>query len=251
MEMRKLLVFLVVTSIFMYMIWINFKILNKYGNKKVLSAFMISGLGLISAGTFLDVVAELVNMKLNSIISTCFTAGAIVFGAYIVLWTKYLVDVISSLYNKAHNDIMTGVYNRSGFKEAFEEKTSRKPIFYIMVFDLDKTKIINDKLGHFKGDEYIINSANIIQEEVGNFGFVGRTGGDEFVACIENVNDDEIERIKHMIKKRVSNIFYMYNTHISIGYSIYGRDAENIEELLKIADKRMYEDKFSRRKQLL
>lgn len=251
MEMRKLLVFLVVTSIFMYMMWMNFKILNKYGNKKVLSAFMISGLGLISAGTFLDVVADLANIKLNNIISTCFTAGAIVFGAYIVLWTKYLVDVISNLYKKAHNDTMTGVYNRSGFEKAFEEKTSRKPAFYIMVFDLDKTKMINDKFGHFKGDEYIINSANIIQEEVRKFGFVGRTGGDEFVACLENINEEEIEKIKYAIKKRVSNIFHMYNTQISIGYSIYGIDAENLEELLKIADKRMYEDKFSRRKQLI
>lgn len=250
-EFRKLLVFLVVTSLFMYMMWMNFKVLNKYGNKKVLSALMITGLGLISAGTFLDVVADLANIKLNNTISTCFTAGAIVFCTYIVLWTKYLVNVISILYKKAHNDNMTGVYNRSGFKKAFEEKTLRKPTFYIMVFDLDKTKMINDKFGHFKGDEYIIKSANIIKEEIGEFGFVGRTGGDEFVAYIENVNEDEIERIKHMIKKRVSDIFYMHNTQISIGYSRYGMDAQNLEELLKIADKIMYEDKFSRRKQLL
>lgn len=248
--MRKLLVFLVVISIFMYMMWMNFKVFNKYGNKKILSSFMISGLGLISVGTLLDFVAELNNIRLNNIISTCFTAGAIVFGAYIVLWTKYLVDVISSLYKKAHNDTMTGVYNRSGFQNVFEEKTSKNSIFYIMIFDLDKTKEINDNFGHFKGDEYIISAANIIQEEICNVGFVGRTGGDEFVACIENVSEEEIEIIKDKIKKRVSNIFYMHDTKVSIGHSIYGKDALNLNELLKIADKRMYEDKIKKKEYL-
>lgn len=247
-EMRKLLVFLVVTSIFMYMMWINFRVLNKYSNKKILSAFMISGLGLISVGTFLDVLADFMNIRLNNIISTCFTAGAIVFGLYIVLWTKYLVNVISSLYRKAHNDTLTGVYNRSGFEKVFEEKISQKPIFYIMVFDLDETKMINDTFGHVIGDEYIISAANIIQDEIGKNGFVGRTGGDEFVACLESTNEIEIERVKFKIKRRVANIFNMCSTEISIGHSIYGRDAVNMNELFKIADKRMYEDKKSRKK---
>lgn len=247
-EMRKLLVFLVVTSIFIYMIWINFKFLNKYANKKVLTAFMISGLGLLSVGTFLDVLVEFMNIKLNVIISTCFTAGAIVFSTYIVLWTRYLVEVISALYKKAHNDTLTGVYNRSGFEKVFEQRNSKKTKFYIMVFDLDKTKMINDTFGHVIGDEYIISAANIIQDEIGKNGFVGRTGGDEFVACLESANEIEIERVKFKIKRRVSNIFNMCSTEISIGHSIYGRDAVNMDELFKIADKRMYEDKNSRKK---
>jgi diguanylate cyclase (GGDEF)-like protein len=246
-ELRKLIVFLVVISLFMYMIWMNFSVLNKYGNKKVLFSIMISGLGLISVGTFFDLLSELMGIKLNNLISICFTAGAIVFSAYIILWNKYLISVIVNLRKEADSDNMTGVYNRIGFEKVFKEKVSAKNLFYIMVFDLDKTKLINDTFGHFKGDQYITNAANIIREEINENGFVGRTGGDEFVAFLENVSEAEIERIKHLIKKRVSNIFKIQDTQISIGYSIYGKDGQNLEDLLKVADKRMYEDKIKRR----
>jgi len=231
----------------MYMIWMNFKVLNKYGNKKVLSAFMISGLGLMSAGTFFDLLSELMGIRLNNFISTCFTAGAIVFGTYIILWNKYLISVIVNLRKEVNSDNMTGVYNRIGFKNVFEEKISVKNLFYIMVFDLDKTKLINDTFGHLKGDQYITNAANIIKDEINKNGFVGRTGGDEFVAFLENVSEDEIKRIKYLIKKRVSNIFKMEHAQISIGYSMFGKDGQNLEELLKVADKRMYEDKMKKR----
>ena len=231
----------------MYMIWMNFKVLNKYGNKKVLSAFMISGLGLMSAGTFFDLLSELMGIRLNNFISTCFTAGAIVFGTYIILWNKYLISVIVNLRKEADSDNMTGVYNRIGFKNVFEEKISAKNLFYIIVFDLDKTKLINDTFGHLKGDQYITNAANIIKDEINKNGFVGRTGGDEFVAFLENVSEDEIKRIKYLIKKRVSNIFKMEHAQISIGYSMFGKDGQNLEELLKVADKRMYEDKMKKR----
>lgn len=250
-ELRKILIFLVVISLFMYMIWMNFKVLNKYGNKKFLTALMISGFGLISAGAFFDVISEFINRNITEVITTCFIAGAIVFGTYIVLWSKYVVNVISSLHKKAHNDTMTGVYNRSGFEKMFQERVARKKMFYIMVFDLDKTKSINDTFGHLKGDQYIIKAAKIIQEEVGKLGFVGRTGGDEFVACVEKVSEDEIIRIKTLIKKRVTNIFNIHDTQISIGHSTYGKDALNLESLLRIADKRMYEDKANRRKYLM
>lgn len=246
-ELRKLIVFLVVISVFMYMIWINFRVLNKYGNKKILSAFMISGLGLISVGTFVDLLSELTGMRFHNFISTCFTAGAIAFSAYIILWNKYLISVIVNLRKEANSDNMTGVYNRSGFEKVFEEKVSAKNLFYIMVFDLDKTKLINDTFGHFKGDQYITNAANIIKEEINENGFVGRTGGDEFVAFLENISEDEIKRIKYLIKKRVSNIFKIQGTQISIGYSIYEKDGHNLEDLLKVADKRMYEDKIKKR----
>lgn len=246
-EFRKLIVFLVVISVFMYMIWMNFCVLNKYGKKKVLSSLMISGLGLLSVGTFIDLLSELMGIRLNNFISTCFTAGAIVFSAYIILWNKYLVSVIVNLRKEADSDNMTGVYNRIGFEKVFEEKISAKNLFYIMVFDLDKTKLINDTFGHFKGDQYITNAASIIKEEINEKGFVGRTGGDEFVAFLENVSDTEIKRIKYLIEKRVSNIFKIHDTQISIGHSIYGKDGQNLEDLLKVADKRMYEDKIKKR----
>lgn len=246
-ELRKLIVFLCVSLLFIYLVWINFNVFRKFGQKKLLSALLISGLGLILCGTFFDMISNLINMELRNIISISFTAGALTFVVYIILWINYMIQILSSLNESANNDPMTGVYNRMGFENAFKRKIEKKESFYIMVFDLDKTKIINDNFGHLKGDKYIISAATVIEDEIGENGFVGRTGGDEFVAFIENINEKEIENIKFSIKNRVAHIFYKQNTQISIGYSKFEKDGRTFEELLSFADKKMYEDKKKER----
>lgn len=242
-ELRKLIVFLIVISLFIYMLWINLKISKNFGGKKILSALMISGFGLISIASFCDIISDLVEINLHNVISTCFTAGAIVFGAYMILWSNYIVKIIFKLNKSANKDPMTGLYNRKGFEELFKRKSRTQKYFYIIVFDLDKTKLINDNFGHQKGDKYITDSAIIIKEEIGKNGFIGRTGGDEFVAFIGNVSEEEIEKIIFCIKDRVTKIFRKEKTQISIGYAVYGRDGKNLKQLMRMADKRMYNDK--------
>ena len=242
-EFRKIIVFVFVSILFIYMVWINFSVLKKFNNKKYIPFLMLTGLGLINLGTFFDMISNLINMKFETLIPTCFTAGAIIFVVYIILWSRYMVEIITALNECAHNDSMTGLYNRMGFEKVFESKIAIHDSFYIMVFDLDETKIINDNFGHLKGDKYIISAARIIKDEIGEKGFIGRTGGDEFVALVENITEEEIEDIKFFIKNRVSHIFNKQNTQISIGYSKYKKDGETFEELLSFADKKMYEDK--------
>jgi len=249
-EFRKSMVFLFVLVLFIYMIWINFSVLKKFNYRKYLPFLMLIGLGMITLGTFFDMISSFIDMKFELLIPTCFTIGAIIFVIYIILWSKYMVEIMTTLNECAHNDPMTGLYNRMGFEKIIERKIAIQESFYIMVFDLDKTKIINDNFGHLKGDKYIISAARIIKDEIGENGFIGRTGGDEFVALVENINEEEIEDIKLFIKNRVSHIFHKQNTQVSIGYSRYKKDGQTYEELLSFADKRMYEDK-KKRKEIL
>ena len=242
-EFRKSIVFLFVSILFIYMVRINFSVLKKFNSRKYLPFLMLIGLGLIMLGTFFDMISNLIDMKFVTLIPRCFTAGAILFVVYIILWSNYMVDIMNTLNECAHNDPMTGLYNRMGFEKVFKEKIAIQESFYIMVFDLDKTKIINDSFGHLKGDQYIISAARIIEKEIGENGFVGRTGGDEFVAFLENINEEQVEDIKFFIKNHVSHIFHKQNTQISIGYSKYKKDGQTLEDLLSFADKRMYEDK--------
>lgn len=249
-EFSKLIVFLFVSLLFIYMVWINFRVLSKFIHKKTLSVFIISGLGIILVGIFLDMISNLIHMEFSNLISICFTAGISIFVTSIILWINYAVKVISNLNKYANMDSMTGLYNRKGFEKGFERRTTMKVPFYIMVFDLDKTKIINDNFGHQKGDKYIISAAKIIKDQIGGNGFVGRTGGDEFIALIENKNEEEIEKIKFLIKNSVLNIFHKQNTQVSIGYSKYKKDGVTFKELHSFADKRMYEDKRKRKESL-
>ena len=246
-EFRKMIVFVFVSILFIYMVWINFSVLKKFNHRKYLPFLMFLGLGLINLGTFFDMISNITNMKFVTLIQTCFTVGAIIFVVYIILWSKYMVEIMTNLDECAHNDPMTGLYNRMGFEKVFKRKIEIGEYFYIMVFDLDKTKIINDNFGHLKGDKYIISAARIIKDEIGENGYIGRTGGDEFVALVENITEEQIEDIKFCIKNRVSRIFNKQNTQISIGYSKYKKDGETFEELLSFADKKMYEDKKKRK----
>ena len=195
-------------------------------------------------------ISSLIHMKFSNLVSICFIAGISIFVTSIILWINYAVKVISNLNKHANMDSMTGLYNRKGFEKGFAKRVAMKIPFYIMVFDLDKTKIINDNFGHQKGDNYIIGAAKIIRDKIGENGFVGRTGGDEFIALIENKNEEEIEKIKFFIKNSVSNIFHKQNTQVSIGYSKYKKDGVTFKELQSFADKRMYEDKRKRKESL-
>lgn len=242
-EFRKLIVFVFVSILFIYMVRINFGVLKKFNSRKYLPFLMLIGLGLITLGTFFDMISNLIDMKFVTLIPTCFTAGAILFVLYIILWSKYMVEIMTNLNECAQNDPMTGLYNRMGFEKVLKRKIDRKKTFYIMIFDLDKTKSINDNFGHLKGDQYIIRTAKIIKDQIGENGFVGRTGGDEFIAFIENMTEEEIKNIKLFIKNRVSYIFHKQNTQVSIGYSRYKRDGDTFQELMSFADKKMYEDK--------
>ncbi|NYC94608.1 GGDEF domain-containing protein [Clostridium acetobutylicum] len=89
---------------------------------------------------------------------------------------------------------MTGVYNRNGIKKIFKDTINKEDNFFVMSFDLDETKIINDNFGHLVGDEYIISAARAIKEVLGAKGVVGRTGGDEFAAIYISTDQEELKK---------------------------------------------------------
>lgn len=242
-ELGKIVIFLGVLSLFMYMLYINFIHFKNFYQRKYLCCLMILGLGLITIGTFLDALSSCINVNFKVLISMSFTIGGGIFAVYLILWSTHIKTTIINLNKYVYIDNMTGIYNRKGFENLFSKKILSKELFFIMVFDLDKTKTINDNFGHLNGDKYICNAAKIINEEVCKNGFAARIGGDEFIAFLENINENEVEKIKEAIKIRVSNIFAKQDTKVSIGYSKYKIDGEEFEELIRIADLRMYEDK--------
>lgn len=243
--LSKLIIFLFVLFLFSYILFINLKVLNKFVHKKTIPYFMIIGLGMILAASFLDMISDLIHSDFSSLILSLSTIGISIFTIFLTIWINNLVKTLYALSKNAYNDPMTGVYNRNGFEKVFKSKIAMKRPFYIMICDLDNTKTINDNFGHLKGDKYIISAAKIIKNKIGKNGFVGRTGGDEFIVFIENVSKDELENLISSIKNSVSNIFYRQNTKISIGYSKYKEDGITFKELIDLADERMYREKRS------
>ncbi|WP_026883788.1 GGDEF domain-containing protein [Clostridium akagii] len=241
--LRKVVVFLFTIIFLVYVLCIKPSGTEKLKNKKYLFFPMILGLGLITIGTFIDMLSVFNNSKINDIIPICFTLGGIIFVVFTIYWTKFTANSITLLYKDAYYDAMTGLYNRRGIEEIFEKNIDLNEGFYVMIFDLDGTKMINDNLGHLIGDEYIVRSAKAISDSIRNKGVIGRIGGDEFLALLTHANEEEMEEIKCCIKRKVTKIFSKHDISVSIGVSVNKQDGESMKELFQVADRRMYDDK--------
>ncbi len=119
----------------------------------------------------------------------------------------------------------------------------------LAIVDIDHFKQVNDVFGHMAGDNIIRQVASIIAEEVGDNGFVGRIGGDEFMIMFYNAYDLESSRSRlRSIKNTVSAKFPagvagQPAITLSIGCAGYPKDASNYEELFALADFALYRAK--------
>lgn len=243
-ELRKVVVFLCVTTLLFYMIRLLLFTKRKWPLKSYTFGILIGGISFIVIACFLDIIVSVYDYQLiRNIIKISFTLGTIIYVVGIILWSKFTKTMMDRLEEAALTDSMTGVLNRGGIERVYDSLTETKKNFYVIVCDLNGTKVINDTYGHMEGDSYIYNTTKIIREIIGSNGYVARIGGDEFVILLENLNIDEVEELSFNIKKLVNEIHLDENTGISIGHSVFPNDGQALWELINVADKKMYEDK--------
>jgi diguanylate cyclase (GGDEF)-like protein len=126
-------------------------------------------------------------------------------------------------------------------------KDSENPNLYIFFCDLDRFKVVNDSLGHQIGDELLIEAASRVVKAIGDDGYVGRFGGDEFVIVCEGLEDSSAAmRIAERISRAIAKPFDMHGEDAFIGVSIgiaTARADSNAQQLLRDADVAMYRAK--------
>lgn len=149
-------------------------------------------------------------------------------------------------YNYAYIDALTGLFNRRAYGEELAKYADAVPEDIICIsLDLIGLKSVNDTVGHEAGDELIAEAAHIIKDTFGKYGKVFRTGGDEFYGIIRASRDNYEYELNHCNELCASwEGKYSSNMKISIGAG-FGEDTNGnkIQEIVSIADKRMYEDK--------
>ncbi len=137
----------------------------------------------------------------------------------------------------SYRDMLTGLYNRNKYISivtAFKDQTLENVgVAYI---DLNGLKAINDNYGHAKGDKFICAAADILKSVFPNNAY--RVGGDEFVIVIQNIECDKYEERITALK----NIMQDKQVSISIGV-LWREQVDDLEALLKSADKLMYVEK--------
>jgi diguanylate cyclase (GGDEF)-like protein len=158
----------------------------------------------------------------------------------------------------ARRDDLTGVANRTAFREQFESRLQalghgdrRLAIFWI---DLDRFKEINDSFGHLAGNALLAGVAQRLDTEFGATGIVARLGGDEFAVICDVVSQTEAvakgERIIALVEQPVHHDGRALCVGASLGIAVAPSDGVDADTLLKNADLALYRAKESGRGQM-
>lgn len=156
-------------------------------------------------------------------------------------------DVVPYYSTSEAIDSATGLLNKRACMEYTKAviASNDDKIHYMIMFDVDNFKSINDTYGHLFGDEVLGKIANIINANLNGRGFAGRFGGDEFYIFTNNVNDEETLRI--LLTTMRKELQYAFDSKIedfgvtlSVGVSLFPNDGNDYEELFRKADKCLY-----------
>jgi len=153
----------------------------------------------------------------------------------------------------ALHDKLTGLLNRTAFIHHLESalQAARADATYrfaVLFLDFDGFKVVNDSLGHWLGDEFLIGLARRLKEHVPVGNLVARLGGDEFVVLIEHIdNNREVieiaEEIQRQLRRPLEIRGYRLYTTASIGVVIRDEVHTTAGDLLRDADIAMYRAK--------
>ena len=160
------------------------------------------------------------------------------------------------LYHQAHYDALTDLPNRALLQDRLQQAVSRarrnSTAVGVMFLDLDRFKSINDSLGHSAGDSLLRDTADRLVAQVREIDTVVRFGGDEFIVILPDLSDDgalitSISRVCEGILSATTTPYevagHQVSVTTSIGISLFPRDADNFDDLLKNADSAMYHAK--------
>ncbi|TDT68107.1 PAS domain S-box-containing protein/diguanylate cyclase (GGDEF)-like protein [Hypnocyclicus thermotrophus] len=162
--------------------------------------------------------------------------------------------------NKKLNDLiqidgLTKLYNYKFLTTKIKEKIDNslktsKPLSIILL-DLDHFKLINDNFGHLTGDEVLIKLGKLMKNIIGNNGYVGRYGGEEFLILLPDCILEKAVEYGELIRKKVEKYnFEEFNVTISGGIATFSKE-DNSYSLIDKADKKLYEAKKNGRNKII
>ena len=190
---------------------------------------------------------------------TCLILGVLFMGyAYLFRHNKGMHLLQAELSELASRDPLTGLSNRRHLLEVMEwalGRMDRHPHACAVIYlDLDGFKSINDRLGHPAGDRLLVEFSLRLAARVRKSDLVSRLGGDEFVVfCDPLQSPDEVPSLVQKIQDRIEEVPLLTEKggefiRISSGWAVYPEDGKTAEELIRVADQRMYDAKLQGKK---
>ncbi|MBV1930354.1 MAG: EAL domain-containing protein [Porticoccaceae bacterium] len=161
----------------------------------------------------------------------------------------------SELRFQADHDVLTGLANRklleTRVQQAIKRCSQSGTACGLVIFDIDRFKLINDTKGHMAGDELLRQVANRLGIRANGFNLVSRLAGDEFVIFLDDLDLDsvatQVEKKMVVIQQTFNTPFTIGNWQVpvtcSVGAAVFPRDGAGFYELLQRADTAMYSAK--------
>ncbi|MDH5182886.1 MAG: bifunctional diguanylate cyclase/phosphodiesterase [Gammaproteobacteria bacterium] len=180
-----------------------------------------------------------------------FTAFAHVVGAAIEQ-----ISLLNNLSYMANHDQLTNILNRRGLQDRLKAELSLYKrydrIFSIILFDLDRFKLINDGLGHSYGDQVLNQIATLFNRAIRDEDVLGRWGGEEFLCILPELDHEAAGQFAERMRTILTDTpLHVGNQtlHItaSFGYASCPADEDDIESLVASADAALYQAKYSGR----
>jgi diguanylate cyclase (GGDEF)-like protein len=125
---------------------------------------------------------------------------------YFIMQKSYELRIVSKeLERLAHTDALTGAYNRHYFTEFVSTQIERikrtKECGFIILFDLDFFKKVNDTYGHTAGDEVLKVTATRIKLQIRPYDVFARYGGEEFILFIQQIDKEGVCNLVERCRK--------------------------------------------------
>lgn len=168
------------------------------------------------------------------------------------------------LREKTITDPLTGVHNRRYFFEYLDKivehgRRNTRKSFSIALIDIDHFKNINDTMGHQAGDFILTQLADFVKKSIRPYDLVARYGGEEFIILFKDCTRKDSFEVLQRIKDTIDRERYQFqDSQIHITFSggiVDNRELEQgavkAEDLVKIADERMYRAKETGRNRIV
>lgn len=159
---------------------------------------------------------------------------------------KIILKTNEELRKNMELEEFTRVLNKNSFTNYVKEELAmmhQDQYMALFVIDIDKFKSINDTMGHYYGDQVLIQIVDAIKKNLRENDYVGRIGGDEFSIFMKNILSMEYlnEKIEN-IMENIQGIAGECQVSASVGISVISQKVD-FETLFKSADEAMYEAK--------
>jgi diguanylate cyclase (GGDEF)-like protein len=161
-----------------------------------------------------------------------------------------------ALQRLAETDPLTWLFNRRHFDKRLEAETNRalraEHLLALLMIDVDKLKLINDRFGHRVGDQVLKAVASAVKQAVRLYDVPTRYGGDEFAIILPEADTEVATRVARRVLEKAETVTLPGELRdariplgLSIGVATFPRPAGDANALVEAADGAMYRAKIA------